>query len=150
GMGSSIAEAVADAAHGEDVFGLARVTLELLAQVTDVDVDRPRLAIVGASPERLEQHPPAVDAAGVRRQRPQELELDVRELHRLVPDLDGSAAQVDPQPVHRDRLLTFGPDITRRRRGTAQERPDAAAELADREGLRDVVVRAELEPEHLV
>ena len=37
-----------------------------------------------------------------------------------------------------------------RRRGTAQDGPDAAPELADQERLRDVVVRAELEPEHLV
>src|SRR4029453_653369 len=33
---------------------------------------------------------------------------------------------------------------------TAEQRPDAAPELADREGLRDVVAGAELEPEHLV
>ena len=32
----------------------------------------------------------------------------------------------------------------------AQQRADARAELADREGLRDVVVGAELEPDHLV
>ena len=54
-------EAVADAAHGEDQLGLARVALELLAQVADVDVDRARLAVVGVAPERLEQHPAAVD-----------------------------------------------------------------------------------------
>jgi hypothetical protein len=37
-----------------------------------------------------------------------------------------------------------------RRRGAPQERPDAAPELANREGLRDVVVGAQLEPHHLV
>ena len=36
------------------------------------------------------------------------------------------------------------------RRRPPQQRPHAAPELADRERLRDVVVRAELEPEHLV
>ena len=35
-------------------------------------------------------------------------------------------------------------------RGAAQHGADAAAELPDQERLRDVVVRAELEPEHLV
>ena len=34
--------------------------------------------------------------------------------------------------------------------GAPEQRPDPAPELADRERLRDVVVRAELEPEHLV
>ena len=37
-----------------------------------------------------------------------------------------------------------------RRRGATKQRADAAAELADRERLRDVVVGAELEAEHLV
>ena len=37
-----------------------------------------------------------------------------------------------------------------RRRGAAQDGPHAAPELPDQERLRDVVVRAELEPEHLV
>ena len=39
--GSPVAEAVADPAHRQDVLGLARLSLELLAQVTHVDVDRP-------------------------------------------------------------------------------------------------------------
>ena len=37
-----------------------------------------------------------------------------------------------------------------RRRRAPEQRPDAAPELADRERLRDVVVGAELQPEHLV
>ena len=42
------------------------------------------------------------------------------------------------------------PRIVARRGCAAQERPHSTTELADRERLRDVVVRAELEPEHLV
>ena len=43
------------------------------------------------------------------------------------------------------------PSVARSARGrSAQNCADAASELADREGLRDVVVGAELEPEHLV
>ena len=64
GTAHRVAEAVADAAHREDQLRLARVALDLLAQVTDVDVDRPRLAVVGAAPEPLEQR------AGARTRRP--------------------------------------------------------------------------------
>ena len=48
-------EAVAGAAHGLQVPRLARVRLQLLPQVAHVDVDRARLAVVRAAPERLEQ-----------------------------------------------------------------------------------------------
>ena len=64
-LGHRVAEAVADAAHGEDVRRLARVGLDLLAQVADVDVDRARLAVGRVAPDRLEQRLAAVDAAGV-------------------------------------------------------------------------------------
>ena len=59
GAGSPVAEAVPDAAHGEDELRVPRVPLELLPQMPHVDVDRARIAELGASPERLEQHPAA-------------------------------------------------------------------------------------------
>ena len=51
-------------------------------------------------------------------------------------------------PSDLDHLLV-GRLVTRGRRAS-QQRPHSAPELADRERLRDVVVRAELEPDHLV
>src|SRR4051794_9636348 len=97
GMDSRVAEAVADAAHGEDRVGPVRVRLDLLAQMPDVDVDRARVAEVGGPPQRLEQHAAAVDAARVRHQRPQQLELDVGELRPLAAHLDRAARHVDQQ-----------------------------------------------------
>src|SRR5919109_3286944 len=104
-----VPEAVPDAAHREDELRLARILLELLAQVADVDVDRARLTVVGAAPERLEQHPARVDPARVRRERPEELELDVRELHRLAADLDRPLRHVDDEPVSGDEVLVRRP-----------------------------------------
>src|SRR5947208_14974944 len=104
-MDSSVAEPVADAANREDVFGLARVALELLAQVADVDVDRARFAVVRTAPERLQQHPAAVDTARMCGQGPQQLELDVGQLHGLLPDLDGAPSHVDPETVEGDHLF---------------------------------------------
>src|SRR3712207_7573494 len=49
--------------HGEDQLGVARVLLELLAQVADVDVDRARVAVGGVAPDALEQHRAAEHAA---------------------------------------------------------------------------------------
>ncbi len=106
--------------------GVARLRLELLAQVPDVDVDRARVAVVGALPERLEQHPAAEDAARLRRERAQELELDVGELHRLVPhDLDRPARHVDHEPVALDPLGAASSPVTcgaRARRSSARTR----------------------------
>ena len=114
-----------------------------------MDVDRPRLPVIGAAAQLLEQLAAREDAAGSGREHAQELELDEGELHLTAPNLDGAARNVDPQLARVDHLLRRA--VARPGRGgTAQERTDTAAELADREGLRDVVVRAELEAEHLV
>ena len=60
-----------------------------------MDVDRPRLAVVRAAPERLEQPLARVDDPGLRGERPQELELDVGELDRAPVDLDRAPREVD-------------------------------------------------------
>ena len=52
----AVAEAVADAAHREEVLRLLGVELELLAQVADVDVDRARVAEGGVAPDARQQH----------------------------------------------------------------------------------------------
>ena len=125
GAGSPVAEAVADAAHGQDVLGRPRLGLELLAQMADVDVDRARIAVVGALPERLEQHPPAEDPARVRRERAQQLELDVRELHRLAAHLDdrgGARRSRGRRARSAPRRLAPGAWGARARRSSARTR----------------------------
>ena len=76
---SPVPEPVPNAAHREDVLRVARVPLDLLAQVSNVDVDRSRVAKRGAAPELPEQRLTAVHAAGARRERPEKLERDSRE-----------------------------------------------------------------------
>src|SRR6476659_3521772 len=48
-----VAEAIADAAHREQVLGGARVPLELLPKVANVDVDGARVPVGGVSPDLL-------------------------------------------------------------------------------------------------
>src|ERR1700710_665497 len=85
GMASAVrvAEAIADAAHGEEVLRLLGVELELLAQMADVDVDRARVAVGGVAPDPRQQHLAGVDAARVAGERGEDLELDERRLDRL-------------------------------------------------------------------
>lgn len=111
-------------------------------------VDRPRLAVVGASTQPLEELPAREDDARARRQEDEHLELDERELHGLAADFHRSPWDVDTQLAALDDLLALASLVGRR--GTTQERAHPAAELADRERLRDVVVRSELEAEDLV
>src|ERR671919_2345111 len=77
----AVAEPVADPPHREQILGPARIALELLAQVADVDVDRPRIAELRVAPDPPEQRLAGEHAARRRRPRGQDLELDVRELH---------------------------------------------------------------------
>src|SRR6476659_9381576 len=91
---------------------------------------RARVAVVGALPERLEQHAPAEDPPGLRGQGAQQLELDVGQLHRRTAHLDDPPWHVDPQAVVLDHLLD---DVERGVGGTraTQQRAHARAELAD-------------------
>src|SRR5437763_11921935 len=54
--GIGVTEAVADATHREQVFGVLRVTLHLLAQMSDVHVDRARVTVRGVAPDPRQQH----------------------------------------------------------------------------------------------
>src|SRR5918994_93375 len=147
-MGSPVPEAIADPAHGQDQLRRLRLGLELLAQMPDMDVDRPRIAVGGVSPDALEQHRTAEYPPWRARKRRQDLELDVRKPHGLAAHLDEPLLEVDPQLTRLDRLLELLFGVSER--GAPQHRLDAAAELAHRERLRDVVVGAELEAEDLV
>ena len=81
-------------------------------------------------------------------ERGEDLELDVGQAHRAPADMDIALVEVDAQVARLDRLLTLVLGLGQR--GPAEDRLDAAAELPDGEGLRDVVVGAQLQAEHLV
>src|ERR671912_522384 len=147
--GSPLPKAVADPANREDQLRLVGILLDLLAQMTHVDVDRPGLAVIGAAAEALEQLAAGEDPAGGRGKHAQQLELDEGQLRLLPAHLDRPPGHVDRQLAGFDHLVVAVLARPRRRR-TAEQGADTAPELADGERLRDVVVGAELEPEHLV
>src|SRR3954452_22271250 len=92
-----VAEAVADAAHREDVLGLLGVRLELLAQVADVDVDRAGVAVGRVAPHSRQQHVAREDAPGARRERAEDLELDERGGDDLAAEADRALGGLDAQ-----------------------------------------------------
>src|SRR6476661_2768966 len=143
-----VAEAIADAAHREQVLGGARVPLELLPKVANVDIDGARVPVGGVSPDLLEEHLARLDPARRTGKRGEDLELDVGEVGALAAHGDDAALEVDLETTRGDRLLTAGPAADHL--GAAERGPDAAAELTDRERLGDVVVGAHLQAEHLV
>ena len=132
----------------ENQLRIARIALDLLAQMPHVHVDRARFPVIGAPAQALEELAPREDDAGALREHDEHLELDERQLRRLAANIDGSARHVDAKLAALDELLAFARQV--RRRGSAQQRSHPASELPDRERLRDVVVRAELESENLV
>src|SRR5918995_7283172 len=86
--GRSLArEAVADAVDRLHVAGLARLRLDLAAQVLDVGVDRPLIRLEGDAVQHVEQLSPREDASRLPGHRGQQLELAGGELYR--PAVDG-------------------------------------------------------------
>ena len=67
----------------------------------------------------------------------------------MAVQLDRPAGNVDAQRARRDHLVAVLALVGRQLR-PPQQRTHTASELVDRERLRDVVVRAELEPDDLV
>src|SRR5688500_7065068 len=106
------------------------------------------LPISRVAPDVLQQRLAAVDVPRLGRERGEDLELDVGELDRLAAHRHRAALEVDAQIARVDGL--FGRRSGTHHLGTAQRRLDAAAELAHRERLGDVVVGADLEAEDLV
>ena len=115
-------------------------------QVTDVDVDRAWIAVVGASHRAsrsccLEYTRPGLAASARRSSNSTYVSCTgapcASTARRVVSMLRLSCSIVSCARADRKVVL-------------ARRRPDAAPELADRERLGDVVVRPDLEPENLV
>src|SRR6266850_1154061 len=132
-------------AHGEEVARFLRVHLQLDPQRPDEVVHRPRGALVLRSPAARKdvvaaQRPPVGGE-----EEPQHLELLGAHLDRRAVSRDGLPLQVDLHLTELDQLGLVGD-----RRPASEQRLDPREELAQPEGLAQVVVRAELEPEDLV
>jgi hypothetical protein len=85
---------------------------------------------------------------GLRARAGEDLELDVGGLHALATDVDRALGRIDAQLERLDRVVLVRVGLPHAR--APQRRLDARAELAHGERLGDVVVRPELEAEHLV
>src|SRR4051794_10729447 len=148
-LGSALGEGVPDTSHRQDERRIGRVVLDLLAQMAHVDVDGllvlvERLVVA----QQLEQLAPGVDAPGPAGEVAQDLELGRREADPSLAALDAPPLEVDHEVLVADH-----PAATRVGKlpvRPAQECLDPAHQLAQAERLRQVVVRAELEPDDLV
>src|SRR6185312_14140321 len=134
---------VADAPHGHD----RRRVPELSPDLPDVDVHRPRVAGEGVAPHALEQLVSSEDDAAMVEQLPEEVELLRRELDLVVADEHLAATGVDRQVAVADLVTLIDAAVGRR---AAEDALHAGDELARVEGLREVVVRTDLEADDLV
>src|SRR5262249_16515974 len=136
-------EDVADAAHGANALGVARVVLELASKVADVDVERAVHArVVLAEVERVRELAASHDASRAARELDEEAELErgEREIARA-PDGDLLRRHVDDQIADDDARR----DLPRLSLGAPKDGPQARKELARVERLGNIIVGAEVE-----
>ena len=127
------------------------IALELPTKLDHVRIHRPRLDIVVIRPYFVEQAATSHDRIRATRERSEQVELARPERdgltafeHRAALELDLNVAESDGRraaPVIR---------VGREPSPPAKERVDAREKLAQRERLRDVVIRADAEPAHLL
>jgi hypothetical protein len=112
-----------------------------------VDIDGARVAREGVAPDALEQLVAREHEAPVVEEVPEQVELLGRQLHLLAGDGHLAPTRVDSELAVLENRAHELPSLGA---GTAEDRLDAGDELAGVEGLRQVVVRAHLEPDDLV
>src|SRR6185369_6660614 len=142
-------EGVADAADRHDERRNGRVVLDLVAEMADVDVDRLLVLVEGlVVAQELEELAPGVDPTGARGEVAQDLELGRGQADPPIATLDAAPLEVDDEVAVADDPPARG--VTEVAVRPPEQGLDPAHQLAQPERLRQVVVRAELEPDHLV
>src|SRR5205823_7109341 len=137
-------EAVTDAPDCDDQLGMARVCLDLLAQLADIDADG--AAVAEVAPDQLEEVVAAEDLTWVLDEQPEDREFLRRELNRASVDDRLVRREVDLQPAEAmNRTLSRA-----RRPGPSQHRLDPLHHLSRRRRLDHVVVGAEPQAADLV
>src|SRR3954471_6163531 len=142
GGGGRGAGLVADPPHGDD----RRRVAELPPQLAHVDVDGAGVARERVAPDPLEQLVACEDEALVVEELPEEVELLGRQPDLLLPDVALPSAGVEHElavPEH----TAIGPRLSP---AGAEDGTPPRHELARIEGLREVVVGADLEARDLV
>src|SRR5262249_25845070 len=146
-----VGEFVADAPYGQQEPRICRIRLDAAAQALHARADAAAGDERVAAPDLRQERLAAEHDAGVRRQQMQQPELLVGELHLAAVDADTPARRIDLDAVDQDRRL--GRIVSRGRGGlarAAEQRTRARHQFADAGRLRQVVVGAALEAEHLV
>src|SRR3990170_154105 len=140
-----IGEPVADPKHGQDVGGVLRIGFDLCPQVLDVRVDGSLIALVGLTLGRRQQLQTGECPARLLDQCRQQAELCRRQMGLAITDEDAMPLEVDldvgrPKNAGR-RWLPLGPP---------QNGSDSGYDFARTEGLDDVVVGADFQPDQTV
>ena len=127
GVGSVLGEGIPDAPHRPDVARLRRVRLDLIADVADVDVDRPLVLFEGVVvvAHQLEQLGAGIDPPGPRGEMAQEVELGGGQADALTGARDAPSLEVDDEVAAPEGATGLG--VGQLPVGAAQERLDASS-----------------------
>ena len=141
-LGTSLGdfEAVADAAQGFQILGMAGVELDFFTEAAYVDVDRPRGHERSFFPDSVEQLIAGEDAAAMGSEIFEQAEFTYRGEHVAALDLYGHGGDVNFEFSEAQHFCRGG-----RLAQSTQHAANAGHEFAGAEGLGDVVVSAQFQ-----
>src|SRR4051812_48344440 len=128
-----------------DGFNCVSGFAEFFSQPANVGIDRAGVDHAFITPDLVEQAVAFLDASLPPHQHAEELELDTRQPHRFARDLD-----VVPGRIERDQAYRYFVFLGPVALAAAQNRIYSQDQFAWTERFRDVIIRAEFEPDDAV
>ena len=143
-----ITKFIAQAVDCQDINGLLRIVFDLFAQIAHVGIDSAFITSVALAQSSIEQLQTAVGTADILAKGGEDRIFGRGQVDDFAADSDFAAIQIDLQLA--EGKLFFGRSLCGIDLGPAQDSLDAGLELAEAEGIGDIIICSQLQSQQLI
>ncbi len=143
-------EHVTLAAHRLDqAVGFTHVT-QFPSQLGNTHIYRAIDPVVSDTPQRHQYVVPAKHSRRVTREKPEQIELGIRQVHPLTTDRHGSRPRVDAEAINGQSRLVNGEEVRALLAAAPEQRPKTCQKHLWSNGFGEVIIRSDVQSDHLV